>query len=159
MAKGNFIAYYRVSTPKQGVSGLGLEAQRTAVNDYLNGGRWKLVAELTEVESGKKNGRPQLAKALALCRLHNATLIIAKLDRLARNVAPHSAGTRGVSPILVGDALADRPHTTRECATRRMIEAMRAVRQAAVCSARRCAWPSGTAEAARAGQAARRPSP
>jgi len=87
MAKGKFVAYYRVSTQKQGVSGLGLEAQRTAVLDYLNGGRWKLIDEFTEVESGKNNGRPALAKALSLCRIHNATLIIAKLDRLARNVA------------------------------------------------------------------------
>jgi DNA invertase Pin-like site-specific DNA recombinase len=84
---GKFIAYYRVSTQKQGNSGLGLEAQRKAVTDYLNGGRWKLVAELTEVETGKRNDRPQLTRALALCRVHRATLIIAKLDRLARNVA------------------------------------------------------------------------
>lgn len=87
MAKGKFVAYYRVSTQKQGVSGLGLEAQRSAVLDYLNGGRWTLIAEETEVESGKNNDRPALAKALAMCRIHNATLIIAKLDRLARNVA------------------------------------------------------------------------
>jgi len=87
MAKGKFVAYYRVSTAKQGVSGLGLEAQRTAVEEYLNGGRWKLVGEFKEVESGKNNNRPALAKALAACRVHNATLIIAKLDRLARNVA------------------------------------------------------------------------
>jgi DNA invertase Pin-like site-specific DNA recombinase len=87
MAKGKFIAYYRVSTPKQGISGLGLEAQRNAVVDYLNGGRWKLIAEVTEVESGKNSGRPELAKALGLCRIHGAMLIIAKLDRLARNVA------------------------------------------------------------------------
>ena len=84
---GKFVAYYRVSTAKQGASGLGLEAQRTAVQDHLNGGRWKLIAEVTEVESGKKNGRPALAKALGVCRIHGATLIIAKLDRLARNVA------------------------------------------------------------------------
>ena len=87
MAKGKFVAYYRVSTEKQGISGLGLEAQRTAVTDFLNGGRWKLVGEFKEVESGKKNDRPALAKALAACRVHGATLIIAKLDRLARNVA------------------------------------------------------------------------
>ena len=83
---GKFIAYYRVSTGKQGASGLGLEAQRKAVNDYLNGGRWTLVAELTEIESGKLSERPQLAQALALCRVHRAKLIVAKLDRLARNV-------------------------------------------------------------------------
>jgi DNA invertase Pin-like site-specific DNA recombinase len=87
MATGNFIAYYRVSTARQGRSGLGLEAQQSAVRDYLNGGQWKLCAEFTEVESGKRSDRPQLAKALAACRLHKATLVIAKLDRLARNLA------------------------------------------------------------------------
>jgi DNA invertase Pin-like site-specific DNA recombinase len=84
--EGKFIAYYRVSTKKQGQSGLGLEAQKDAVADYLNGGRWKLVAEFIEVESGKKADRPELAKALAMCRLRGATLVVAKLDRLARNV-------------------------------------------------------------------------
>jgi DNA invertase Pin-like site-specific DNA recombinase len=84
---GRFVAYYRVSTQRQGRSGLGLDAQQTAVRDYLNGGDWRLVAELTEVESGKRSDRPKLAEALKLCRLHGATLIIAKLDRLARNVA------------------------------------------------------------------------
>jgi DNA invertase Pin-like site-specific DNA recombinase len=64
-----------------------LEAQQTAVRDYLNGGDWRLVAEVTEVESGKRSDRPKLAEAFKLCRLHGATLIIAKLDRLARNVA------------------------------------------------------------------------
>jgi DNA invertase Pin-like site-specific DNA recombinase len=91
MATGKFVAYYRVSTQKQGISGLGLEAQRTAVEEYLNGGRWKLVAEFKEVESGKRKDRPKLAEALAACRVHGATLIIAKLDRLARNVAFISA--------------------------------------------------------------------
>jgi DNA invertase Pin-like site-specific DNA recombinase len=87
MAQGKFVAYYRVSTAKQGRSGLGLEAQQEAVHSYLNGGNWQLVAEVVEVESGKRNDRPKLAEALRLCRLHGATLIIAKLDRLARNVA------------------------------------------------------------------------
>jgi DNA invertase Pin-like site-specific DNA recombinase len=81
------IAYYRVSTQKQGHSGLGLDAQRTAVRDYLRGGTWDLVSEYTEVESGKRANRPQLAFALAECKARGATLIIAKLDRLARNVA------------------------------------------------------------------------
>jgi DNA invertase Pin-like site-specific DNA recombinase len=84
---GKFVAYYRVSTQRQGRSGLGLEAQQNAVFNYLNGGDWRLVAEVTEVESGKRSDRPKLAEALKLCRLHGATLIIAKLDRLARNVA------------------------------------------------------------------------
>jgi DNA invertase Pin-like site-specific DNA recombinase len=77
----------RISTQKQGASGLGVEAQRKAVLDYLNGGAWALVAEVVEVESGKRADRPKLAEALRLCRLHGATLIIARLDRLARNVA------------------------------------------------------------------------
>ncbi len=86
MANGKYVAYYRVSTAKQGKSGLGLEAQQEAVRCYLNGGQWKLIAEMVEVESGKRNDRPKLAEALALCRLHGAKLVIAKLDRLARNV-------------------------------------------------------------------------
>ena len=86
MANGKFISYLRVSTARQGASGLGLEAQREAVSRYLNGGSWSLVQELLEVESGKRNDRPAIAEALRLCRLHRATLVIAKLDRLARNV-------------------------------------------------------------------------
>lgn len=82
-----FVAYYRVSTDKQGKSGLGLEAQQQAVRQYLNGGAWELVGEFTEIESGKRDDRPQLAAALAACRKRKATLVIAKLDRLARNVA------------------------------------------------------------------------
>jgi len=86
MATGNFIAYYRVSTDRQGKSGLGLEAQRDAVETFLNGGNWQLVAEFTEIESGKRNDRPELAAALDACRHQKAQLVIAKLDRLARNV-------------------------------------------------------------------------
>jgi Resolvase, N terminal domain len=91
MAKGSFVAYYRVSTERQGRSGLGLEAQQEAVRSYLNGGRWRLDAEVIEIESGKRSDRPKLAEALRLCRLHGAKLIIARLDRLARNVAFVSA--------------------------------------------------------------------
>src|SRR4051794_3223417 len=87
MAVGRFIAYYRVSTDKQGRSGLGLEAQREAVQSYLNGGSWTLADAVTEVESGRRTDRPELDRALGLCRLYGATLIVAKLDRLARNVA------------------------------------------------------------------------
>lgn len=90
MATGKFVAYYRVSTAKQGQSGLGLEAQQTAVSSFLNGGAWELVGEFQEVETGKGanalDKRPQLKAALAACKKHGATLIIAKLDRLARNV-------------------------------------------------------------------------
>ena len=88
---GKYIAYYRVSTQRQGRSGLGLDAQRQAVREHLNGGNWQLIEEITEVESGKRADRPKLAEALRLCRLRGATLIIAKLDRLARNVAFVSA--------------------------------------------------------------------
>ena len=84
---GKFVAYFRVSTDRQGKSGLGLEAQRKSVLDFLDGGRWSLVAEFTEVESGKRSNRPQLAKALDACRRQKAKLVIAKLDRLSRNLA------------------------------------------------------------------------
>jgi len=87
MAQGAFVAYYRVSTARQGRSGLGLEAQRRAVTDFLNGGSWELLAEFVEVESGKADDRPQLEQALATCELSGATLVVAKLDRLSRNLA------------------------------------------------------------------------
>jgi DNA invertase Pin-like site-specific DNA recombinase len=81
-----FIAYYRVSTDRQGASGLGLAAQREAVARFIGTGQ--LVAEYTEIESGKKHhNRPQLLAALADCRTRRAVLLIARLDRLARNVA------------------------------------------------------------------------
>jgi DNA invertase Pin-like site-specific DNA recombinase len=86
MATGKFVAYLRVSTQRQGRSGLGIEAQRKAVADYLNGGSWKLVSEHVETESGKRDdNRPELAAAMQACRIHGATLIIAKLDRLSRD--------------------------------------------------------------------------
>lgn len=81
---GKFVAYYRVSTDRQGMSGLGLDAQRAAVARHI--GQAELVAEFTEVESGRKNDREQLAHALSLSKRTKATLVIAKLDRLARNV-------------------------------------------------------------------------
>ena len=85
---GKWVAYYRVSTDRQGESGLGLDAQRKAVADYLNGGNWVLATAYTEVESGKRtNNRPQLAAALTTCKKLKAKLIVAKLDRLSRNVA------------------------------------------------------------------------
>ena len=87
MPQGKFVAYYRVSTAKQGRSGLGLEAQRKGVADYLNGGDWQLIGEFVEIESGKIDARPQLQEALSICELTGATLVVAKLDRLSRNVA------------------------------------------------------------------------
>jgi DNA invertase Pin-like site-specific DNA recombinase len=82
-----FIAYYRVSTSRQAQSGLGLEAQKQAVLDFINGNGDQIVAEFTEVESGKRCDRPQLNYALNLCRETGAKLVIARLDRLARNAA------------------------------------------------------------------------
>lgn len=83
-----FVSYLRVSTAKQGRSGLGLDAQREAVNNYLSGlTGTKLIAEYVEVESGKADGRPKLAAALHMAKVTGAKLIIAKLDRLSRNVA------------------------------------------------------------------------
>ncbi len=84
VSQGKFIAYYRVSTGRQGKSGLGLEAQRTAVANYLNGGDWQIVGEFTEVESGKRSDRPELDKALAAARLHRCPLVVSKVDRLTR---------------------------------------------------------------------------
>src|SRR5271169_6441766 len=86
MAKGKFISYLRVSTDKQGRSGLGVEAQRAAVESYLNGGRWTVVAEYSETESGKRSDIPKLAKALGHAKAIGATVVFAKLDRLSRNV-------------------------------------------------------------------------
>ena len=86
---GKFVAYYRVSTDRQGASGLGLQAQSDAIHHYLNGGRWSLIGEFTEIESGTRKRRlkrPMLESALKLCKREKATLIVAKLDRLARDV-------------------------------------------------------------------------
>lgn len=87
---GKYVSYLRVSTQRQGQSGLGLDAQRQAVQSFLNGGSWELIAEFQEVETGKGSNalhkRPVLKLALDACREHGATLLIAKLDRLSRNV-------------------------------------------------------------------------
>jgi len=86
---GKFVAYYRVSTDKQGASGLGLDAQRQLVTTFLNGGRWSLIGEFTEIESGTRKrlkDRPMLKAAMDLARKQKATLVVAKLDRLARDV-------------------------------------------------------------------------
>lgn len=85
MTTAKFVSYLRVSTDRQGRSGLGLEAQRAAVSEFVSGRTGKLVAEFVEVESGRRRDRPELLKALTACRIHKATLVVAKLDRLARN--------------------------------------------------------------------------
>ena len=85
MAKA--VAYFRVSTAAQGRSGLGLEAQKVSVAELARQRDWQVLAEFTEVESGKRNDRPELAKALHHAKVTGAVLVIAKLDRLSRNAA------------------------------------------------------------------------
>jgi DNA invertase Pin-like site-specific DNA recombinase len=106
---GNYVAYYRVSTARQGASGLGLEAQQQAVRTYLNGGDWRLVGEYTEVESGKKTDRPQLERALAACGAYRAKLVIAKLDRLSRD----AHFLLGLDKAGVDFVACDMPHANR----------------------------------------------
>jgi len=103
---GKFVAYYRVSTERQGHSGLGLEAQRDLVTTFLNGGKWDLVGEFQEVESGtrkKLKDRPMLRAALDLCKKQKATLVVAKLDRLARDVEFISMLLNGKVNFLCAD--------------------------------------------------------
>lgn len=109
MKPQRLISYARVSTARQGASGLGLEAQRAAVTAYAAAGGHALVAEYVEVESGKRDDRPQLQAALAACRLHRATLVIAKLDRLARNVR----FIAGIMDSGVDFVACDMPHANR----------------------------------------------
>jgi DNA invertase Pin-like site-specific DNA recombinase len=84
--ENKYVAYYRVSTKRQGESGLGLEAQKQSISSFLRNSD-ELIDDFVEIESGSRNDRPQLLAAIECCRRHRATLIIAKLDRLARNVA------------------------------------------------------------------------
>ncbi|OSI24346.1 recombinase family protein [Bradyrhizobium canariense] len=110
MAEGVFVAYYRVSTKGQGRSGLGLDAQRETVRNYLNDGQSSLVEAFTEVESGKRDDdRPQLAKALQTCRAYGAKLVIAKLDRLSRD----AHFLLGLEKAGVDFVAADMPHANR----------------------------------------------
>lgn len=103
------IAYYRVSTDRQGKSGLGLEAQANAVSQFAQQEGYSVVSTFTEIESGKKNQRPELLAALAQCRKEKATLIIAKLDRLGRNVA----FTSNLMESRVEFKAVDNPHANR----------------------------------------------
>ena len=103
------VAYYRVSTKQQGESGLGLEGQKSAVVGYAQQNRGDIVREYVEVESGRKSDRQELAKALTHAKRAKATLVVAKLDRLARNVAFLSALMEaGVDFVAV-----DNPHANR----------------------------------------------
>lgn len=125
MANGRYISYLRVSSKRQGESGLGLEAQRHSVASYLNGGKWELAKEFIEVESGKRDDRPALDKALRACRLQNTTLIVGKLDRLARNTRfllklVEESGKRGV-------VFCDLPHIPEGATGKFMVTQMAAV--------------------------------
>jgi DNA invertase Pin-like site-specific DNA recombinase len=103
------VAYYRVSTAKQGASGLGLEGQEAAVASYAKSNNSVLLRSYTEVETGKRSDRPELARALADCKLSRATLVIAKLDRLSRNVHFLS----GLMESGVDFIACDNPHANR----------------------------------------------
>lgn len=105
----NYVAYYRVSTARQGATGLGLDAQRLAVSQFCQQNLGSVTAEFVEVESGGKNSRPRLEAAMKACRIHGATLIIAKLDRLARNVHFIS----GLMEAGVDFVAVDNPHANR----------------------------------------------
>lgn len=97
------VAYYRVSTAAQGRSGLGLEAQQAAVAQFCGGRGCDILGEFTEVESGKVNSRPELTKALHLAKVTGATLVVAKLDRLSRNVAFLAALQESGAPFVAAD--------------------------------------------------------
>ena len=107
---GKYVSYLRVSTKRQGESGLGVEAQRAAVETWLNGGSWQLVEEHVEVESGKRDdNRPALARAFAACRAFNAKLVIARLDRLSRD----AHFLLGLQKAGVEFVAVDNPHANR----------------------------------------------
>jgi len=104
-----FVAYYRVSTDRQGRSGLGLDAQREAVAGQVQRAGGAIVADFTEIESGKRADRPELRAALAEAKRHRATLIIARLDRLSRNMA----FIANLMDARVDFIACDNPHATR----------------------------------------------
>jgi DNA invertase Pin-like site-specific DNA recombinase len=109
VSEQRFIAYFRVSTDRQGRSGLGLDAQREAVRQFLAARPAIVIAEFVEVESGGRDDRPKLLEALAACQRTKATLLIAKLDRLARSVS-------FVAGLMDGDVdfvAVDMPHASR----------------------------------------------
>jgi DNA invertase Pin-like site-specific DNA recombinase len=108
MSQGRFVGYYRCSTAQQGRSGLGLDAQRESVRAYLDASNGALLADYTEIESGKVNDRPQLARALETCRLTGATLVIANLSRLSRD----AHFLLGLAKAGVKFVACDNPHAT-----------------------------------------------
>lgn len=152
------VAYYRVSTEAQGRSGLGLDAQRQAVRALSDGRGWQIAAEYTEVESGKRNDRPQLEAALADARRTGAKLVVAKLDRLSRN-AEFTLRMRNSGVDFV---CADNPDVNRltigllavinEDERERIGERTRAALQAAKARGVKLGNPNGAAAIRRAGK-------
>ncbi|PWJ13814.1 recombinase family protein [Jannaschia seohaensis] len=152
------VAYERVSTARQGRSGLGLEAQRAAIDAFADARAATVLARFTEVESGGKNDRPELDKALTLARLTGATLVIAKLDRLSRNAAfLLTLQASGVSFLacdipeandLTVDIMALVAQAEREAISRRTREALAAAKARGV----KLGTPNGAAALRRAGK-------
>ena len=158
MKSPKFVSYLRVSTAKQGRSGLGLEAQRAAIDAYAAPRRLSELKTFTEVESGKSNARPELAKALHLCKVTGSTLVIAKLDRLSRNAAflltLRDSGVKFIAAdmpdaneLTVG-IMALVAEQERIAISRRTREAL----QAAKARGRRLGNPNGAAALRRAGK-------
>ncbi|WP_103761356.1 recombinase family protein [Roseovarius confluentis] len=152
------VAYVRVSTARQGRSGLGLDAQRKAIDDFAAAKNAQVLARFTEVESGRRNNRPELQRSLELARLTGATLIIAKLDRLSRNAAflltLRDAGVRFVAcdmpeanDLTVG-IMALVAQQEREAVSRRTKEALAAAKARGV----RLGNPNGAEALRRAGK-------
>lgn len=106
---GKFVSYLRVSTDRQGADGYGIEAQRHAVESFLNGGSWQLVSEFVEVESGKNNDRPALQQAFAACKAYGAKLVISRLDRLSRD----ACFLLGLQNAGIDFIAVDNPHANR----------------------------------------------
>jgi len=152
------VSYLRVSTSKQGRSGLGLEAQRQAIEAYARSRGASVLQTFTEVESGKVDSRPELEKAIHLAKVTGATLVIAKLDRLSRNaaflLALRDSGVRFVAAdmpdaneLTVG-VMALVAQQEREAISRRTQEALRAAKARGV----RLGNPNGAAALLRAGR-------
>lgn len=150
------VAYLRVSTAKQGHSGLGLEAQAAAIDEYVRRMKGTILRTFTEIESGKNNQRPELAKALHLAKVTGATLVIAKLDRLSRNaaflLALRDSGVKFIAAdmpdaneLTVG-IMALVAQQEREAISKRTTEALKAARARGV----RLGNPNGAAALIRA---------
>lgn len=153
LSTDKFVAYYRVSTARQGRSGLGLEAQRAAVLGYLKSTSGRLLAEFTEIESGKLNDRPKLAEAILRAKVTGSRLIIAKMDRLSRNAAflltLRDSGVRFVAADLpnadetVVGIMAVVAQNEREMIARRTREALQVARKRLAKEGRRLGNPNG----------------